>query len=408
MESKRERGQPAMGTPTKEDSTKGDYARYWIAARIDPTSQFLKAKSKGNTLKKFAVALLLALTCSLHANAQYISEIKQSFSNQTALLSASSILSAPGSDASYLICSYLGSTPSSQSTVYAVLRWTDEHGNSQSYTFPAAATGSTAGCVPIRNESGTAPTIETDGTYSSGYNEFVVGFGFWNVSPNKEGGITEPISADYAAQTSTFGSTTILSSTTYSTSLVVLTLASEGQSESVTATLNWTDEKGAQSASVNTDGNSDYFEIVIPVRLTPGSTLTLSTAGTVNGGYDLHVRGVTFGTPATGSGPLALSTGNYLNWTNELLPTTVVTAPSSSVYLICGNIAQASGSSYGISLTSNTAYPLSYAFADTGGDPGTFLAGSFVASGAAIKAATNTDAGFDTPTYSAEFNVLQF
>ena len=220
-----------------------------------------------------------------------------------------------------------------------MLRWVDENGNNQSYTFTPAATGSTSGCVQIYHQYTSAPTIETDGTYSEAYNLFVTGFGFWNVSPQKQGGLTEPISADYAAQTSLIDGTD-LGSSGYSEDLVVLTLTGESNAENITASLQWYDDAGAQLATVSIVPNAEVAQLVLPIREVPDFYLVLSTTGTVSTGYDLHVRGVQFGTPATGSGPLTSSYFAVSGWDTPLGGVTGFTIPAGAVALGTGSVRQ--------------------------------------------------------------------
>ena len=72
-------------------------------------------------------------------------------------------MTAPSSDGSYMICVTAGSVQATAPT--AILRWTDENGQFRNYVF-LAANGVPNGCTLVRNAGGTAPTIETDGTYS--------------------------------------------------------------------------------------------------------------------------------------------------------------------------------------------------------------------------------------------------
>ena len=87
-------------------------------------------------MKKSSLTLLFALLSSIYANAA-ITEVRKEFPNQTAALSATAILSAPGSTASYLVCVYL-SQPGSSNSLSAILRWTDENSQPQSFTFSGA------------------------------------------------------------------------------------------------------------------------------------------------------------------------------------------------------------------------------------------------------------------------------
>ena len=266
-------------------------------------------------MKQIAVLLLFACPMSLcfAQSSGYFSEIKTSFTHQTALLPASPVLTAGPNDGSYLICAYVEQT--SSDTVGAVLDWTDENGNAQSAELVAPGTQQTSGCTPIRNKGNTAPTIQTVGEFSYTYNLYVDGFGFWNVGPDKQGGITEPIVFDIHEGTETLGETPLLLDTGYDTYLIAMTLVPYTAFDDLTATLTWYDADGLKSASLVGNQNQDV-SLVFLVRTIPNTYITLSATGKLNDLYDLHVHGLHFGTPATGTGPMAFYGHNLLHWVN--------------------------------------------------------------------------------------------
>ena len=145
-------------------------------------------------MKRLFAALTLLMLWPVTAHAA-ITEIRKDFLNQTSLLAATQFISAPGSTGSYLVCVYLDQ-PGLSNSMSAVLRWTDENSLPQSFTFSAPA-GAVNRCNPIRNLAGTAPTIETDGTFPGTYELFVTGFGFWTTGTQGQGGISEPIARHF-------------------------------------------------------------------------------------------------------------------------------------------------------------------------------------------------------------------
>jgi hypothetical protein len=211
-------------------------------------------------VKYFAVALLLvlALACSLNANAA-ISEIRKDFPRQTAKLAATAMLSAPTGNASYLVCVYL-SQPKSPNSLSAIVRWTDENSQSQSFTF-SGASGIISNCDPIRNRAHTAPTVETSGTYHGTYDLFVVGF--WTTESQGQGGITVPFANWHLATRPT----TLLSPIGGVTHLLAAD-CSDGA-----AGLNWTDEIGAQVVTVD----PSLSGALIPVHVAADDSLVFAS-----------------------------------------------------------------------------------------------------------------------------------
>jgi hypothetical protein len=263
-----------------------------------------------------ATVLLAALLCTAvtgYAQSGYISEVKTSFTGLNSLLPPSPILTPGPFDGDYLICTYVEQWASDSTG--AALAWTDENGNPQSVVLVAPETGAKSGCAPLRNKANTATTIQATGYFGDTYSIYTVGFGFWGVGPDKQAGITEPISGDFANQTSTINDDILLYPTSYATYLLSLTLTPHSASDKVTASIGWVDVTGDQQISFTTcPGCATNF--VFLVRSIPKSWVALTTTGTISDAYDLHVRGLQFGTPAVGTGPLSFYGHNFVDWVN--------------------------------------------------------------------------------------------
>lgn len=274
-------------------------------------------------MKKSAVTLLLALTCSIFAHAA-LSEIRKEFPKQTAPLPATAILSAPAGNANYLLCVYL-SQAKTPNTLSVILRWTDENALSQSFTF-SAASGVISNCDPIRNLAHTAPTVETSGSYKGKYDLFVAGFGFWTSGSQGQGGITVP----FANWHLTSGPTILLSEAGAATYLIAADC-----SNGAAGTLTWTDEVGAQSAVLSTSLSGMF----IPVHVAASGSLVFASGS-------CYLSAINMGTPQTGSGPLTDYEVNLLNYTSVKWPkyVPVVTQGPNTTYVVAGNIAQAPNS----------------------------------------------------------------
>jgi len=302
-------------------------------------------------VKYFAVALLfiLALTSSLNANAA-ISEIRKDFPMRTAALSATAILSAPAANASYLVCVYL-SQPGSSNNLSAIVRWTDENSLPQSFTF-SGASGVISNCDPIRNLAGTAPTIETSGTYHGTYDLFVVGFGFWTTGSQRQGGITVP----FANWHLTSGPTTLLSPTGGVTYMVAADC-----SDGAAGTLNWTDEVGSQTVTISPSLSGAF----IPVHVAAAESLVFASGSCYLSAVDME-------TPKAGSGPLTDYELNLLNYTDVTWPNTkpVVSAGPTTMYVFAGNIAQTPNSGGHVLEMFGGDLFLEILYTGTGGAPG--------------------------------------
>lgn len=358
-------------------------------------------------MKKFAITLLLALICSLYANAA-ISEIRKDFPKQTAKLSATAILSAPAGNASYVVCVYL-SQPGSSNSLSAIVRWIDENAQSQSFTF-SGASGVISNCDPIRNLARTAPTVETSGAYHGTYDLFVVGFGFWTTGSQGQGGITEPFDNWHL----TSGPTTILSPIGGVTYLVAADC-----SNGAAGTLNWIDEVGSQAVTIS----PSLSGALIPVHVAAAESLVFASGS-------CYLSAVDMGTPKAGSGPLTDYEVNLLNYTNVKWPNfvPVVTAGRTTTYVFAGNIAQVPNSAgtvlelFGDDLFLQILYAEEYGA--PGNSAGTSLTFPIGIVGAGYRSGTpNNPFTFNittaindfsslgwgpSPKYNAEVDVIQF
>jgi hypothetical protein len=378
-------------------------------------------------VKYFAIALLLALSFSLHANAA-ISEIRKDFPRQTAALSATAILSAPGGNASYLVCVYL-SQPGSPNSLSAIVRWIDENSRPQSFTF-SAASGVISNCDPIRNRVHTAPTVETSGTYSGTYDLFVVGFGFWTKGSQGQGGITEP----FANWHLTSGPITLLSPSVGGVTYLIAADCSDGAG----GALNWTDEVGSQAVAID----ASISGALIPVHVAAAESLVFASGSCYLSAVDME-------TPKAGSGPLTDYELNLLNYTSvtwpcslpvigggsptnflwcPVLPPVVGGVPKSTTYAFAGNIAQVPNSSGTVLALLGQDLFLQILYAGANGAPGNNV-GTFDAFPIGIVGAGYRSGSVDnpftfniataindtwingwgaSPTYSAEVDVIQF
>lgn len=275
-------------------------------------------------MKRSFIALAVSAVLSVTVRAA-ITEIRMDFLNQTSLLPATEFISAPGATASYLVCVYLAQ-PGFENGITALLRWTDENALRQTFTF-TAPTGYLSGCNPIRNLGGTAPTIETHGTYSGPYELFVTGFGFWTSGPQRQGGITEPIARHFLKA---FDGTLLTPAATGDYLIAV--------SASTPWTLGWTDSQGVQSLAGSSSNNGYAF----PIHALGGTAITFSGAA-VN--EPVYVFAAHFGTPSAGAGPLTDYEVNLLNYTNVKWPyfVNVVTSSSPGMYVFAGNMARVPG-----------------------------------------------------------------
>src|SRR5579863_3602663 len=221
-----------------------------------------------------------------------LTEIRKDFLNETSLLPATPVITAPTVDASYLICIAVGDVQTSVPN--AILRWTRENSQLRSFTYPAV-NGLPNGCSLIRNQANTAATIETEGTYSGFYNLFTFGFGFWPAGTQSQGGVKEPlnysiIGANGGYEFSFPGSPWLLS-----------VLASSSCKWQLSAGWSGVIVGAGSLISTGYGGGNGSF-----------TTLTA--------GCSYSLRAVQFGSPALGAGPLTDYEYNLLDWTNATYP----------------------------------------------------------------------------------------
>jgi hypothetical protein len=344
------------------------------------------------------VLTLLALLWPLAAASASITEIRRDFLNETSVLPATPIITAPAANANYLICVTAGDVQASAPV--AILRWTDENSEFRNFTY-STENGLPNGCHLIRNHADTAPTLETTGTYYGFYNLFAFGFGSWPEGAQSQGGIKEPLND---AVTGANGGQEEFSFPGYPW-LFSVVAASNCQwklSAGWTGTISGT---GSQiSTAYGGEGGANDGTGVF----------TTSTAGCA---YTLLA--VQFGDPAPGSGPLTDYELNLLNWTSATYPTweTLFTPSDAVNALVSWNIAeQPDGGSVeeAINFTGwgnvDDPCPTEY-LADTAGDPASCVTLVSVAANTAFQMRTTNQTGQTwgtSPAYSAEVDVIQF
>lgn len=264
-------------------------------------------------MKRKSIAIL-TLLCPLLTHAS-ITEIRKDFLNETSLLPATAIITAPAVDASYLICVAASDVQSSVPT--AILRWTDENGDFRSFTYPSV-NGVPNGCRLIRNQANTAATIETNGDYSGSYNLIVFGFGFWPTGTQAQGGITEPLS--YSITGSNSGHEFSFPGFPWLFAVMANPTCKWQLSAGWSGTISG---EGMQTLTAYGGGNGIF------TTLTGGCAYTLLT--------------VQFGRPALGSGPLNDYEYTLFNWTDATYPKFETVFDTDSVganVLLATNIAE--------------------------------------------------------------------
>jgi hypothetical protein len=359
----------------------------------------VRAKRK-ITLKKLAVAVLFALTCSLSANA-VVTEIRKDFLSETGTLSNQSVMTAPTGDGSYLIGATLVEYSGFSGSVCVSLSWTDENGVTQTITNFGAG-------IPhlIRNKANTAPSISTSCTFSGTYDLHVVGLGLWPSGTQGQGGITEPVNSDYAG-TSSVSSTDLVTPSVATTYLVSMVGGMTPNSNGDSFALSWTDDAGNTVSTVSFSGGGYSFL----VRVGAGDSLAYQVNDPDGYSYAAQINAVAFGTVATGSGPLTDYEYNLLGWTNATDPNykTVFTAGSAGANILeacnIAEVANSGGVSEGLfgSFGETSAVP--------SGVPSGFVENQIVAANAAVTFYTFNTPGQEwgaSPTYSAEVDVIQF
>jgi hypothetical protein len=338
------------------------------------------------TLVLFALLWPLAI-----ANAS-ITEIRKDFLNETSLLPATAIITAPAVNASYLICVTAGDVQSSVPT--AVLRWTDENAQFRSFTYPAV-NGVPNGCNLIRNQANTAPTLETNGTYSGFYNLFAFGVGFWTSGLQAQGGVKEPL--NYVVTGANGGHEFSFPGYPWLFSVV----ASNNCRWQLSA--GWSGVifgAGSQISTAYGGGNGVF------TTLTSGCSYTLLA--------------IQFGSPASGSGPLTDYEYNLLNWTDASYPKfkTVFSTGGVGVYvLLATNIAERPNNGIDseglrVSWSNQTSVPCAASISGApSGAPGSCISPAYIAPSSSLQFLTYNQTGQEwgtSPTYSSEVDVIQF
>jgi hypothetical protein len=302
-------------------------------------------RSLSCTLLTLAVAFTL-VPASAHAG---ITEISQRFEYQTGLISATPIMAAPATDGTYII---MASLSAGTQPVFAQFQWQDPDSGA---SFAQYSLGTP---IVMRVAAGSAPTVQTvcgaDGgedSCSAPYSLFVVGLGLWPGQPQGQGGISKPISRDQPALTDLISGQVLLTpeaNGTYMISIDLMNVNGGAGGAMLYSTISWIDEFGPESATVNAaNGTLPAVGNVWVVHALGGHAITLST-GLISGtleSYDLHIRGIRFGTPSSGHGPLADTEVNLADRATATYPKvkTVLTVRASAEYLLAAYIASATG-----------------------------------------------------------------
>ncbi len=339
------------------------------------------------------ITILIAFLALSHiASRAAVSEIRKDFLNNTSLLPASPIMSAPASDASYMICVTAGSVEGAAPT--AILRWVDENAQFRNFSFPQV-NGVPNGCNLIRNQAGTAPTVETDGSYSGSYNLFVYGLGFWPVGNQAQGGLTEPVG--YA--TSGMNGGWEFSFPGFPWLFAIIS----------TNNCKW--QLSAGSAGTLSGSGSDVFTSY-------GNGFGVFTSQTSGCTYSLIA--LQFSTPKSGAGPLTDYEYNLLDWRDATYPKleTVFTAGSNGAnILLASNIAERQNNGiiseeFLASWSNQTTAPCAASLlGEPSGEPSSCVSSVFVAPLSPLQILTYNAPGQKwgtSPAYSAEVDVIQF
>jgi hypothetical protein len=337
-------------------------------------------------VKKPALALLLALTGPLFANAS-ITEIRRDFFEQTANLPATAIMSAPAADGSYLISIYEShSTDGTTPTV----RWIDENGVAQSWiAYPLGGTNL------LRVQAGTVPTIGTANYISGTYSLYVSGFGFWPVGQQEQGGIAK-LTGEVARTTAIYNAASGVSA--------LLVASSAGTSDEIVPYFSWWDDYGKHYASVPV-GTSGVF----PLRIAGSTSVEVNNnSGLTN---EVWYALVLFGLPASGNGPLIDYEYDLLDWRNATYPAIETITPgggSIPIVLVAANIAEQPNTG-AVSEQLDIAGTTCDGKADPSGAPAACVRALF--SPTMIQLWTINTPGSPwgpSPTYSAEVDIIQF
>ena len=284
-------------------------------------------------MKKFSSTLLLALICSLYANAA-ITEIRADYLSPSGQGSYT-FVEPPAVNATYIVSAY---ATSFSTCFHPQFQWIDENGLPQSANGLQAVMHVRACTTPVLNFLVIGPYPCGKFPYSG--NVFISGFGLWPGGTEAQGGLSEPISLDEPGLTNLITDQVLLTPADTGTYLLSADIANTTVGNSLYSTISWTDELGSQSATL-------FAGDLLSVHSLGGYPIALSTVlniGTLKS-YDLHVRGIYFGTPSSGAGPLSDTELNLTNWTSATYPAveTLVAVPATSECIFASTIALAPG-----------------------------------------------------------------
>jgi hypothetical protein len=351
--------------------------------------------------------LLLVLALCPSGNAS-VTEIRKNFFNRTRNLPATTIMSAPTGDASYLIGAYESTTSCS---IVPILRWTDENGMAQSQ--PGTVTSGGGSCyaslvADIRVLAKTKPTIETSGDGSGAtYSLYVSGLGFWPIGAQRQRGLSE-VTGTLPTVDQVYALEIYQPSVSTNGLLVAYSTGFAGKDIPY---VSWSDEYGTNSMTVPVGSSA-----VAPVRIAGATKVWVHTYPGDTTWYALIV----FGAPAKGAGPFGDYEVNLLDWTNATYPAwqTMFTAGSGGAnVLLLSDLTQPANSgtvSEGLQAywTNQTTIPCAAALtAAPSGIPASCVSPIFVGSDSPLQFRTYNSTGNPwgaSPTYSAEVDVLQF
>jgi hypothetical protein len=346
-------------------------------------------KQRFSLLPLMLLPALLTTPNTAHAA---ISEIRKDFLNLTTLLPASAVMAAPSVTGNYLICVTGEEVQSNVPT--AILRWTDENGEHRSFTYPSV-NGVPNGCDLIRNDAGTAATIETDGTYDGSYNLFAFGIGFWPDGTEAQAGLSEAVKYNFTGANGGYE----FSFPGFSWLFAVMA-DNECQWQLTGGSAGAVSRSGAQISTSYGTGSGEF------------TTLTTGCS------YSLFA--LQFGTPQAGNGPLTDYEYGLLDWTDATFPKlmTVFAAGSDGANIVFGsNIAEVPND--GIkreelipSWSNEPSAPCSTPLVgEPSGEPGSCVSAAFVPPVAALQFSTENTPGQEwgpAPGYSAEVDVIEF
>jgi hypothetical protein len=228
-----------------------------------------------------ALALLL---CASFSSAG-ITEIKTDFVNRTGPFGPSPVFTTGSANGNYMLCvGFDSATP----PVTATLAWTDENGNPRKWS-PGAQN-----CTALRNRAGATVYVSTSGSFGN-YSLGVFGFGLWPTQPQKQAGFTEVPPGSIPAGDYIF-------------------LLTEGTADAICM--------GTASLTIPGYGSMQInypWSIIFPFRASAGTLSFSAPTGSE------HCSGVTFnalrfGTPGSGSGPLADWELNLIDWSDATYP----------------------------------------------------------------------------------------